>query len=253
MADLRKLLIEAADNPARRPDFFRALLMSNVYVLGSPDRPIVDGRTQPGTMLRLVTWTDDSGPFTPFFTSEEMLRQTVDRRPGTDPQFVRLAARDFLETVRGQRLVLDPDGEYGKFLMPAEVDAILDGQDPGRHEVMIKKGTTVFVGAAAHIPPELPRVLAEFFDGRGVVQQAHLGWIAYAETGEDGYLVVALADDRKAAMQGFEMLQITDITGGKTVDVYVVPRRQAQHFLSNVPPFYKRSSAGGKLRSLFGR
>ena len=53
-------------------------------------------------------------------------------------------------------------------------------------------------------------------------------------------------------MKGFGMLQINEVTGGKNVDVFVVPPSQKQHWLSNVAPFYVRSG-GSRLRSLFGR
>ena len=225
-----------------------------VWVLGFTNQPAIDGKAQPGTRLSVAGWRDDVGPVVPFFTSEETLQHSIARREGSERRSVRLGTRDLLEIVRGQRLVLDPDSDYGRTFTPEDVDALLEGRDIGHVQEVIQKEANVLVGAAAHVPPELPRVLAEFFAERPGVRQAHLGWIAYPETDESGYLVVVLADDREAAMDGFGMLQVGDITDGKNVDVHVVPENQTEHWLSNVPPFYKRQSGlGGRLGSLFGR
>jgi hypothetical protein len=254
MADLTTLLAAAAKDPARRPEFFRAFLSGEIYALGRMNQPTVGGRAREGALMQLITWSDAEGPLTPFFTSEQLLRRTLDRRPGTDPHFVRLQTRDFLAMLKGQRLVLDPDGDHAKMFTATEVEALLEGRDPGHEQIMVEKDTTVMIGAAATIPPELPRVLADFFAKRPAVHQAHLGWIHYPETGESGYLLVVVADDRDAAMQGFGMLQVSEVSKGNTVDAHVVPPSQTSHWLSDVAPFYVRPGGlGGKMRSLFGR
>lgn len=252
MARLGDLLAAAATDPARRPEFFRALMESQVLVFGWANQPPVHGRAQPGTSMQVLSWSDDSGTITPFFTSEDTLKLTLDRRPGTDRRYVGLPARALVEMLRGNRFVLDPDAPYGRTFTADEIFALLDGRDIGREPQVVEKETKVLVGAAAYIPPDLPRVLVDFFAKRPVVR-AHLGWIAYPATGEDGYLLVVVADDRDAAMQGFGMLQVSDLTGGKNIDAIVVPPSQRDHFLSSVPPFYERRRLGGKLGSLFGR
>jgi hypothetical protein len=95
--------------------------------------------------------------------------------------------------------------------------------------------------------------MAEFFAKRPAVHRAHLGWIHYPATGESGYLVVVVANDREAAMDGFGMLQISELSEGKNVDAIVVPPEQPTHYLSDVPPFYERRGSRSGIRSLFGR
>jgi len=202
-----------------------------------------------GTSVNVLGWRDESGPITPFFSSEETLQITLDRRPGTERRYVGMPARTLFEMARGNRLVLDPDAPYGRTFAAEEVAALLDGREIGD---VIQKDTAVRVGAAAYIPPDLPRVLRDYF-GKRPVARAHLGWILYPETGEEGYLVVVVAEDRDAAMRGFGMLQLADVTGGRMVDAIVVPPGQREHLLSNVPPFFERTRLGNKLGWLFGR
>src|SRR5712691_8934358 len=158
ITELEQLLVAAASDPAERPAFARAFMGSDVYVLGYFDRPIVGGAAQPGSSMRVMTWSDQDGAITPFFTSEAALRRTLAVRPESDPRFLRLKSRDLFEMTKGQRLVLNPDGPSGKVYLPHEVEALLAGKEPGRTTEVLQAQRQVLVGAAAHLPPELPSV-----------------------------------------------------------------------------------------------
>jgi hypothetical protein len=236
---LERLLRSAAEDPAERPAFAQAILASEVYVLGSLDQATVGGVAQEGTNMRLVTWADQDGPITPFFTSEAALQQTISTRPGTDPHFLRLRGRDLFQMVRGQRLVLNPDGPSGKVYLPSEVEDLLEGREHGVTTHVVQKERRVLVGAAAHMPPDLPMALARFFTQRPVVEAAHLGWIAHPDEGHEGYLLVVVSPEREMAMAGFGSLQISELTGGETVDVLVIGPGE-RNMLADVEPFYVR-------------
>ena len=237
--ELERLLAAAAADPVARPTFARALLASRVYVLGCLDRPTVGGAAQTGSAMKLLTWSDEHGSITPFFTSEAMLQRTVAARPGTDARFLRMKSRDLFEMLRGQRLLLNPDGVNGKIYTASEVEALLAGKEPGLTTEVVQRQRQVAVGTAARIPPELPDVLRRFFAERPVVQAAHLGWIAHPD-GHEGYLLLVVTDDRETAMAGFGSLRISEVAGGHTVDVLVVPPGSRDGMLAKVPLFYTR-------------
>jgi hypothetical protein len=191
--------------------------------------------------MRLVTWSDGDGPITPFFTSEAALQKALAARPGSDPQFLRLRCRDLFGIVKGQRLVLNPDGPSGKVYLPGEVEALLAGEEPGLTREVLQAERRVLVGAAAHVPPDLPLVLARFLAQRPVVEAAHLGWIAHPD-GHQGYVMVLVAADREAAMAGFGSIQVSELTDGHTLEVFVVPPGSKDHMFASVPVFYSRQS-----------
>jgi hypothetical protein len=253
--EIERLLASAAQDPAQRPAFAKAILDAEVYVLGSLDQPTVEGVAQEGTSMRLLTWSDGDGPITPFFTSEAALQRALAARPGSDPHFLRLRGRDLFGMVKGRRLVLNPQGPSGKVYLPDEVEALVAGREPGLTTEVLQAERTVLVGAAAHIPPDLPLVLARFVTQRPVVEAAHLGWIAHPD-GHQGYLMVVVAADREAAIAGFGSVQVTELTGGHTLDVIVVPPGSKDHMLASVPAFYTRQFQPDvpppKRRRLFG-
>ena len=237
--ELERLLEAAAQDPAERPAFAQALLGSQVFVPGWLDESASAGVARAGTHMRLYTWVDGDGPFTPFFTSQAALESALSVRPGTNGRFLKLRTRDLFEFTSGQRLILNPGGRYGKVYLPREVELMLAGKELGGTVHVQTEKRTVLVGAAAHLPQKLPEVLARFFVQRQAVEAAHLGWIVHPD-GHKGYLLVVVADDREAAMAGFGYLQIARATNGETMDVMVVPENTRDHLLASVAPFYVR-------------
>ena len=237
--ELERLLAAAAVDPAERPAFSSALLASEVYVLGTVDGDIVDGVVPAGAKLNLRGGNDASGPYTAFYTSEDTLSLTLSRHPEADRRFVRLNLRTFLEVAQGSRLLLNPDSPYGKEFLPDEIAALIEGREPGLTTEVVKEQTAVQIGAAAHVPPELPAVLARFLIQRPVVEAAHLGWIAHGD-GHQGYLLVVVSKDRDQAMAGFGAINIAEVTNGATLDVVVVAPNSKDGFVTGVPRFFQR-------------
>ncbi len=233
------MLEAAAGDPAERPAFARLLLESDVVVLGTVDPPPVDGVTQPGARMNILSIADADGPVMPFFTSQATAGLTVAARPGTDPQIIEFPCRALFEMTRGARLVLNPDAPYGKVFVPAEIESLLGGDEPGLDRHVLDTDRQVVVGEPAHTPPALPEVLARYLVQRPTVEAAHLGWIVHPD-GHAGFLLVVVAADRDAAMDGFGAIQIGDVTEGQTLDVVLAPPGTDDHLLSMVAPFYRR-------------
>src|SRR5437879_2012036 len=116
-------LARAANEPASRPEFYKILLESEIYVLGHTEVPGDGRRAIPaGTKLSIVDWKKTDGtPVTPFFTSIEALQRGLKE----EARFVAMPARSFFEITRGATLVLDPASSHGKEFFPSEIDALL--------------------------------------------------------------------------------------------------------------------------------
>ena len=237
--ELERLLEAAARDPAARPTFTSTLLDRDVYVLGTYDGELVDGVVSAGGSLQLVMIDEHEDYVTPFFTSEAARGRYLAKHPETKDQSVRIGCRELFERSRGMRLVLNPDGPYGKQFLAEEVDALLSGDEPGVTREVLQADQQILVGAAAHVPPELPAVLTRFFAQRPSVEAAHLGWIVHPD-GTSGYLLVVVAADGDQAMTGFGSLNISDVADGQTLDVVVVLPGSDNSLLLTAPRFYTR-------------
>jgi SseB protein N-terminal domain/SseB protein C-terminal domain len=250
--ELEAMLEAAKTDGAARPAFIQALLAAKVFVLGTIGGPI-EPQTPPEGNVHLGHIDDPGGPLIPFFTSEAMLRKTMDTRPGVDPGYLHLPCRMLWESSTGVRYILNPNGPTAKIFEPAEVAALLAGDEPGRDRQVVTENHEVRVGAAAHIPEQLPIVLARFLATRPVVAAARLGWIKHPD-GARGYLLTVAAPDREAALEGFGSLGIGDFTDGNTIDVMVEPDTEPPRLLPMIEPFYRREDeAKPRRKRFFGR
>lgn len=234
---LERLLAAAALDPAERPAFTRALLDSSVLVLGSAAHNPEGGES--GMVISINRLRDEDGLVAPFFTSEQMLRATLDAVPDVDPSVIKMRCRYFFEIARASRTVLNPHGPHSKLFAPDEAEAYVEDREPGLRTVVLDSDRAVLVGSPSEVPPDLPAVLARYLVQRPVVEAAHLGWIIHPD-GHAGYLLVVAAGDRDQVLRGFGSIAIGEVTNGHSLDVIVHPPGDESHPLSSVAPFYRR-------------
>src|SRR3989442_7817161 len=112
---LELALMLAASEPAHRPEFFRLLLESTVFVLGSSGQlpEGLEGRVtlEAETKVEIQNWSKpDGSTAVPFFSSLRALQLAIQ----DDQRYIALPARTFFEMTRGSNLVLNPRSDCGK-------------------------------------------------------------------------------------------------------------------------------------------
>lgn len=145
---LGKALRLAADDPAQRPEFFRLLLESPVYILGDPNSQEVGSRTcEPGEKISILNWAKQDGSLViPFFSSLPALQRAVEQ----ESRYIELPARSLFEMTRGSALFLDPKSQYGKEFVAAEIEALLtNGMNRLPEQRVTKEATRVLLGQPA--------------------------------------------------------------------------------------------------------
>ena len=241
---LARALRLASGDPAARPDFYRQLLESEVYVLGPPDDGDGERRVVPGESIAIQHWTRrDGSPVLPFFTSLEALQRAIDEQC----TYFALSARALLEMTRGASLVLDPRSEFGKEFVPAEVESLLAGgfgQAVQRREYA--EAAQVLLGQPKQRPVALLEGLAAFLAKRPTVRAAYLALMHEPAVDPDAHLIVGIELDGEP---GPLLAEIGSVAGdlappGEAVDLVRVERGAggiSDYFLENVEPFYRRA------------
>ena len=120
---LELLLRLAYADPARRQEFYQALLGATVHVIGTPETPLDDkGSYAQGDKISVVTWKTEGGtPIIPFFSSIEKLQLVIEG----EASYMSFPARGLFEMTRGTRLVLNPRSEFTKEFAVAEIEGLL--------------------------------------------------------------------------------------------------------------------------------
>jgi hypothetical protein len=157
---LESSLAAAADNPARRPDFYQTLLESQVFVIGHTKQGPAAGEyvAQPGEKMSLANWQKADGTiFIPFFGSMESLQRALKTPAG----YVQLPARALFEMTRGSTLILNPGLPYGKEFFPAEIQALLStGVNKQTETRVVAEHTRVRLGQPANYPTAMVEALS---------------------------------------------------------------------------------------------
>jgi hypothetical protein len=249
---LEVALARAASDPASRPEFYKLLLESEVFVIGHTDAGKEGSIEVPaGAKLSIVNWQkQDGSSFIPFFSSINSLQNALKE----EANFVAMPARSFFEATRGATLVMNPASNHGKEFFPHEIEALLaTGLNHTATRRTIDKAATVLLGQPAKYPSEMVASLTRFLAKHPTVQAAYL--CLMQDPAADQSLVVGfLGDgDLSAAMREAGAVAADTAMPGTPVDFVEIKRGEkgiGSYFLESVQPFYQRSF-GTKLRSMF--
>lgn len=252
--DLEQKLKHAADDPASRPEFYKALMEANVFVIGHTDSEGEGVSTIPtGAKLSIVNWVKNDGtPVTPFFTSLEALQRALKE----ESKFVALPAKSFFEMTLGSFLVLNPSSPYGKEFFPNEIQALLEtGMNHAPKTRVVQKETKVLLGQPTDYPSAMVSALTVLLAKHSAVKAAYLCLMHDPSSSEKPSLVVGFEGDKDLSEPMKEAGSVAADTAprGELVDFTVLKRGEpgiSDYMFSSVKPFYERTWRR-KLRSLF--
>ena len=178
--DIERALMRASSEPAYRPDFARALMDAEIFVVLVPEGgPIVPGphgeATIPeGTRLTLAHATRGVEDVLPFFTAPSRAKIWFKSDHVVAPD----KTRDLFSRVSDRSFVLNPGSDYGKEFTPGEVQRLLAGQfDDGPQTTVIKQPEQILLGMPKQRPEALITALAREL---GAVTGVHGAWLMLA-------------------------------------------------------------------------
>lgn len=253
--ELEVALRRAADEPAARPEFYKLLVESKIFILGQSDSAgDGDSMIPAGSKLAIVNWhRQDGSPVIPFFTSLPALQRAIEE----EQPYVALPARSFFEITQGASLVLNPKSPYGKEFYPQEISAILStGTNHVPEQRVVQKETRVLLGQPKNYPSEMVSAITLLLAKHPNVKAAYLALMNQPNSTPAQSLVVGIEGD---GMLEEVIRQVGSVAADTRpaefpVDlVHVKPGEPglSEYFLSSTKPFYERSW-GAKIKSAFG-
>lgn len=192
---LERLLVKAADDPAVRPEFLRALLDSKICVIGwtgdVPPTEEVSFVARGGEKLNVRTVPFEGRTVTPVFTSPERVAAYA---PGVT--YVAMTTRDLLAIIGAQELVMNPGSAYGKHFLRQEVQNLLDGSAfRPRQSWVAEKEEQMLIGRPAKYPDQFVEALRRMFARRTDVRRAYVALIHFPSRSEAPNLYLAIDTD----------------------------------------------------------
>lgn len=247
---LEQLLRLAATEPAHRPEFCRVLMASPLFVLGDTGDD-AEGERQllEGSSLSIQHWErEDGATVIPVFTSLEAMNNVIE----SDEHYLEIPAQTLFEMTLGEELILNPESEYSKEFLPAEVESLLAGGllQEATELVMGDEGE-VFIEQPAHYPARLVDSLTTLFSKHPELKSAYLGMIHELGSEEEPNLIIGLLGEgnlenliQEAATVAWDTTEEDEV-----VDFMVIEDDEegiSGYFLKETRPFYE-SRWGSKM------
>lgn len=244
---LEELLVRAATDPAARPDFYRELRRSTLFVI-TPEAPARETTriTTQSTSVAIVEWQGPSGPFVPIFSSRERLEE-IAKRTGRAIGFLGMEGAKLFEvlTQRTEAAVLNPGLPYGKDLTPDEIRRLADGSIAARAEQrVLKEKTQILLGQPAVFPQTLVDALDRLFQQRDTVEAAYVAQVLFQDGVDAPHPIVGLSSTnytRDVADAGLVAQEARDQLPVDFVDMRAESDGVIERYLrENTKPFFER-------------
>ncbi len=242
---LEEHLMAAARDPAARGEFYRELIASDLLVVDEGRVPEETGRVtlQAGRQLRIRNIEFRGQSYLPVFSSLTRLRAGI---TGT-VRYLAMNALELLKITRGAKLVLNPGSDFGKELLPEEVESIIDGSIlRPRESYIVNRPTEVMLGQPARYPTELVEVLKRVFKRHDGVRAAFLAHFINPAKDAKAHTLIAIDAkgdwDRIVSEAGLAAGGVT--VPDPPVDFMRLPNSGLDSYFKTVAPFYRRKVFG---------
>ena len=239
--DLEYALMRAAKDPAARPEFYRLLLSSDLFIIASVRGLKFSGAAtsiEPGEQIEIARGDMNGKPFHPVFSSLKRLEEN--NRDGAE--WLSFDGRALFEMTKGATFVLNPGSDYGKELLAEEIAWMLSPTNA--RQIQIDKPTQVLIGQPAVYPQALVDALRAHFATRPEVSAAYLVQIGYADQEPHPLIGVETTGDWKTLSDNIGRI-VAAAAPGQIVDATPIDRAEKDGLsptLTRTQPFYTRSA-----------
>jgi hypothetical protein len=238
---LEKALRLAATEKAYQPAFYKLLLSENLVVI----TPESSGRSGEFTLKENTTFQVASLPdgTIPAFTStQRIFDKGVIKK---EVSFLEMKGADLLNVTKGATVFLNPYSDYGKELLPAEIESLINGNilKETHKKITVEKETKIQIGQPSKYPTEIVESLKKLYARSPSVRKAYMAWIYNPSSGEPPHYIFALDLHANAESvfheSGFVARQF--LGPDEIVDFIEIDESGlSDYFVNQTKPFYER-------------
>ncbi len=240
--ELELNLMKASSDISARNEFYIKLLWNELIVLTNGHKESEEGRKtlEKDTEVQFVTF--ESGQIPVFTSTNRIFDKGIIKE---QVPFMSMKGQDLFGITKGATFILNPYSDYGKELIPQEIESLLDGSIFKKtNEIEIKEDTEVLIGQPSKYPTELVNALKNLFKEKKSVKAAYLATVKMDKSEELPHLMIAI--DVKG-----DRTTITNEAGplaekylkNEIVDFIQIDNKRggiSDYFLNETKPFYKR-------------
>lgn len=240
--ELERNLMKASSDISARNEFYTKLLWNDLIVLTNEHNESEEGRKtlEKDTEVQFVTL---EGGQIPIFTSTNRIFDKGIVKEQVP--FMSLKGQDLFGITKGATFMLNPFSDYGKELIPQEIESLLNGSIFEKsNEIEITEDTEVLIGQPSKYPTEFVNALKNLFKENKTVKAAYLATVKTDKSEELPHLMIAIdiEGDRKIITNEAGPLAEKYLKN-EIVDFIQIDNKGvgiSNYFLNETKPFYER-------------
>ncbi|MFD2890884.1 enhanced serine sensitivity protein SseB C-terminal domain-containing protein [Flavobacterium chuncheonense] len=241
--ELERTLKEASLDVSVRNEFYMKLLWNELYVLTNGHQNSEEGnRTlEKDTEVQLVTFKEGEIPV--FTSTNRIFDKGIIKNK---VPYMAMKGQDLFGLTKGATLILNPYSDYGKELVPQEIESLLNGTIFNEtNRVEIKEDTQVLIGQPTEYPKDLVEELCSLFKKEGNVNSAYLAIIKTDKSEDKPSLIVGIETNANMASISGKAGALAEqiIPKGEVINFIKIENNDgiSDYFLNQTKPFYKRT------------
>ena len=193
---LEQALHQAAIDEAKVEDFYKLMMESRVFILGTPAGDITDPEfvLTEDDELMINHWEsdEDKSPVIPFFTSLQTLQKVI---PEDEP-YLEVPTEALFRMTLGIPMVLNPNTDFGMEFSPEDVVSLLGSDTVDNAEELLDQGeydeAGIYLDTLAKQPEKLIETLTTILKDHSEVEMAYLAVIHEPSEDPEPHLLVGL-------------------------------------------------------------
>lgn len=241
--ELEQNLMKASTDASARNEFYTKLLWNELIVLTNGHSDSEEGvkTLEKDTTVQFVTF--ENGQIPVFTSTNRIFDKGIVKE---QVPFMAMKGQDLFGVAKGATFILNPYSDYGKELIPQEIESLLNGSIfEQTNEMTIKEDTEVQIGQPSKYPTELVNALSDLFQEQQSVKAAYLAAIKMDKTEKLPHLMIAIDVEGNMSSVSGKAGPLAEKYLGKEEVVDFIQIEQnggiSDYFLNETKPFYKRN------------
>ena len=241
--ELERNLMKAATDISSRHAFYIKLLWNELIVLTNKNTDLEAGRKTLEKDTEVQFATLESGQILVFTATNRIFDKGIIKE---QVPFMAIKGQDLFTMTKGATFVLNPYSDYGKELVPQEIESLLNGSIFEKsNEVEIKKDTEVLLAQPIKYPTELVKALIDLFQKEDNVKAAYLATIKMDPSDKPPHLIIAIdLEGNMSSVSGKAGALAESIIEKKEIIDFIKIESDngiSEYFLNQTEAFYKRN------------
>lgn len=237
---LAAILKKAVKNIDFRPDFYKTLLESGVYVLvfceGMEAGEQVIKEDEEINIIKMK-----NGKI-PFFSSKEKIFDNDIIKEGVT--YISLRGRDFFKITKGETLILNPYSKSSKEFLSEEIEDILSGSMPGMdiQPLVIKNHSEIIIGLPAERPKEMIESIKSYCEKIPEIESVYLALFQIPEKNAKPHTLIAVEAEGNFHEIFGDLEQVIKpyLNPGDILDMTPLKGSSFESYFTTIDPIYRK-------------